>query len=73
METLCSIRFSINTLDEFYSKENDWFDENSAYFHELVNEYEKAMIDSKFRKELELKYGDHLFKMFEVDIQTFSK
>ena len=29
MATLVSIRHSINTLDEYYEKENDIFDENS--------------------------------------------
>ena len=72
MEQLCSIRNSINSLDEFYEQEQEWFDENGAYVQELVVEYEKAMLASKFKDELIKKYGEHLFKLFEVEVQTFS-
>ena len=52
MEALVSIRHSINTEDEFYVKENDFFDENSPKFKNLVSKYYKELINSKFREEL---------------------
>ncbi len=72
MFTLVSVRHSINTADEFYDKENDYVDNVGPIFQGLVVEYYKALIGSKFRKELEEKYGEQLFKLAEMNIITFS-
>ncbi len=72
MSTLASIRNSINTTDEFYDKENDYFDTVGPIFQGLNVEYYKALISSKFRKQLEEKYGAQLFKLAEMEIKTFS-
>ena len=73
METLVSIRHSINTEDEFYIKENDFFDENRPKFENLVSKYYKELINSKFREELESIWGKQIFTLAELQIQTFSE
>ncbi|QVK19136.1 M3 family oligoendopeptidase [Mycoplasmatota bacterium] len=72
MQTLVSIRHSINTVDEFYEKEMDFFDENSPLYQEQVNKYYKALVNSKFKKELEEKWGKHLFNIANLELKTFS-
>lgn len=72
MATLVSIRNSIDTTDEFYDKENDYFDNVGPIFHGFTVDFYKALINSKFRKELEEKYGAQLFTLAEMDIKTFS-
>ena len=41
MQTLVSVRHSINTLDEFYGKEMDFFDENGPLYEEQISHYYK--------------------------------
>lgn len=72
MQTLVSIRNSINTSDDFYEKEMDFFDENSPLYEEQINNYYKVLINSKFRKDLEQKWDTHLFNIAELKLKTFS-
>lgn len=69
---LVGIRNSINTTDEFYEKEQEFFDENLPIFEEVYQAYQKALLESNFRKDLEKVIGSHLFKMLEVNQKTFS-
>lgn len=73
MMELAGIRYTINTNDEFYSKEKDYWDENSPLYEELDDSYNKAMVASKFREELERKYGKQLFNLLELKLKAFSK
>ena len=47
------IRYSCNTADEFYVKENDYFDEIGPQVGNLMNNYNDALLNSPFRAELE--------------------
>ena len=49
MATLSSIRHSINTLDEFYEKEREYWDEYSPLYEELNSLFYKSVINSKFK------------------------
>ena len=72
MYTVASIRYSINTKDEFYSKEQDFYDENMPYFSEKTQQFENAILESKFRPELEKRLGKLLFKNLEINKRCFS-
>ncbi|NBI28697.1 M3 family oligoendopeptidase [Chengkuizengella marina] len=72
MFELGSIRHSINTKDEFYKTEQDYLDEVEPLFKELFTKFYKALIESKYREELEKKWGNHLFDLAEVEIKTMS-
>ncbi|NDI34137.1 M3 family oligoendopeptidase [Chengkuizengella sediminis] len=67
-----SIRHSINTKDEFYKSEQEYLDETEPLFKELFTKFYKALIDSKYREELEKKWGSHLFNLAELEIKTMS-
>ncbi|GKV69605.1 oligoendopeptidase F [Sporosarcina sp. NCCP-2716] len=69
---LAYIRSSIDTNDEFYQKERDYFDEVSPEFQGLTTEFYKALISSGFRKELEEQWGAQLFALAENEIRAFS-
>ncbi len=70
--TIASIRHSIDTRDAFYEAENDFFDENGPILEEKAQEFMNAVLSSKFRKELEEKFGTLLFKNMEIEKKTFS-
>jgi M3 family oligoendopeptidase len=69
---LVSIRHSIDTNDEFYKAEQDFFDENGPVIQEYITDYYRALVDSKFRTELEDKWGRQLFQLAELSLKTFS-
>ena len=72
MQTLVSIRHSIDTTDEFYDKENEYMDEISPILFSFTNDFYKALVNSKFKKELTQKYGKFLFEKAENTLKTFS-
>ena len=71
MFSLASTRHSINTTDEFYEKENDFFDENSPIYSGLVTEFYKALTTSNFKPHIIEKYGEQLVKLANVSIKTY--
>ena len=72
MQTLVSIRHSIDTNDEFYDKENEYMDEISPILFGFTNDFYKALVNSKFKDELVEKYGKFLFDLAENTLKTFS-
>jgi len=73
MITLVSIRHSINTADDFYDKENDYCDEINPLLYGFTTDFYEALVTSKFRKELEDKYGKFLFDQAECSLKTFNE
>ena len=73
MTTLVSIRHSINTNDKFYDTENDYCDEISPVVFGFVSQFYKALTASRFRNELEEKYGKFLFDTAELSLKTFDE
>lgn len=71
MFTLVSIRFSLDTTDEFYVKEHEWMDEMGPVMQEIINEYYKMIMDSKFKQALEEAFGAHLFHLIDMELKTF--
>ncbi|WJY28001.1 MULTISPECIES: M3 family oligoendopeptidase [Sporosarcina] len=69
---LAYIRSSIDTHDEYYQKERDYFDEVSPGFQELTTEFYKALTTSAYRKELEDRWGRQLFALAENEIRAFA-
>lgn len=69
---LCSIRHTIDTNDEYYKEEQDYLDELDPHFKALDTEFYKALVSSKFRNELEEKYGKQLFALADAQLKTFS-
>jgi len=71
MYQICSIRHSIDTRDVFYAEEQTFFDENSPSFEALSSDYYAALIQAKFRTEIEAKFGKQLFKIAEMQLRAF--
>lgn len=69
--TLCSIRSSLDARNEFYEKEMEYYAEISPRAEELGVRFNKLLVESPYRKELEEKVGDTVFKMAEQHLLTF--
>ena len=66
--SLASMRYTINTVDEFYVAENEYYDEIGPEAQALAQEYAKAMLESPFRPELEEKLGTLVFRQWEIEL-----
>lgn len=71
MGTLCYVRHTINTEDPFYQAEQDIMDEQTPRFQEIFTEAARITLESKFREEIQARYGSHLLEKFEVQLKTF--
>ncbi|MBS4538632.1 M3 family oligoendopeptidase [Clostridium sp. D2Q-11] len=72
MENLVLIRHTIDTNDEFYDKEKDFMDDATPTYQGLVSKFYKALTESKFRGELEKKWGKQIFSIADLQLKTFA-
>ena len=72
MGSLAYVRHSIDTRDEFYDGEIEFWDEIGPEFEEYAQGWLEAMLESPFRKDFEAEYGDLLFVNAEIAKKTFS-
>lgn len=71
METLVSVRNSIDTTDKFYEDEQNFFNENGPVIQESINAFNKKLLSSSNRAALEAEFGPLLFKQIELSQKTF--
>ncbi|MCI9318538.1 MAG: M3 family oligoendopeptidase [Lachnospiraceae bacterium] len=64
--TIANIRFDVDTTDEFYSKEHEYYDQQRPIYSNLVLDYQKRMFHSPYRDYLEQKIGPVAFKNMEL-------
>ena len=72
LNNLCYIRHSIDTRDEFYSAEQDWWDESMPLLREPEQTWTFAMLESPFRPQFEAEYGNLMFLNAEIEARSFS-
>ncbi|MCM3339853.1 M3 family oligoendopeptidase [Paenibacillus sp. MER TA 81-3] len=68
---IVGIRHSVDTTDAFYKAEQDYVDEVGPIIQEYITDYYRALVNSKFRTELEGKWGSQLFALAELSLKTF--
>ncbi|MDR0858065.1 MAG: M3 family oligoendopeptidase [Oscillospiraceae bacterium] len=68
---LVYLHHSLDTRDEFYAKEQDFFDGVMPEFEEINQEITKALLASPFRSELEAEWGSVMFRNSEIALKTF--
>lgn len=71
--TIISIRFSIDTLDKKNIRANEIANEISPQINNFSTKFDKAVLESKFRKELEEKLGKHYFDILENNQKVFNE
>ena len=65
------IRHSINTKDEFYESENNFFDECTPQYQAIVTDFYRTILKEPLRENLEKKWGKQLFVIAESKLKTF--
>ena len=70
MCSICYVRHTIDTRDEFYADEQKYYDEKSPAVNELIMSTSRSLIDSPFRKQLEAEIGELALKNIEINART---
>ena len=73
MSTIAHIRHDVDTTDEFYNKEQDFYDEVGPQLDNLVVKYQKLLWESPYRSYLEEKIGKVAFKNIELGLKSFDE
>ena len=71
--TIASIRHDIDTTDEFYEKENDYYDEILPTWQNLDVAYLRVLYESPHREYMESKIGKVVFKNIEISLKAFDE
>lgn len=69
--SIASVRNSIDTSNSFFEAEQEFFDTNEPLIKNLNINFYKALGSSKFRPQLEEKFGKQLFRLADVSLKTF--
>ena len=69
--TLCFIRHSVDTEDEFYAAEKEYLDEAMPQFQQIQQQASLVLYHSPWRPDFEKKYGTLLFTNMEIQLRSF--
>jgi len=70
MQTICSVRHTINTADEFYDKENEYWDTISPSMQTYEVELAKTLLECEFKDKLGI--PETYFKLAEYSLKGFA-
>ena len=70
MMSLCSVRNTIDTTDEYYAGEMKWLREQMAGMIPLRKQYRQTLADSPFRPDFEKEFGAQLLRLIDVSLKT---
>ncbi len=71
--TIAIFRHSVDTTEEFYTKENDYIDEIWPLISQYTTEYTKVLYNSPYRDYLEEKIGKVAFKNMELSMKSIDE
>ena len=70
--SLAGNRFNLNMRDEFYMKEVEYYDEVSPLFSDIAVKFNKMLLETPFRAELEKKINPRILRQAELSLKAFS-
>lgn len=72
MYRIANIKYTLDTGKQENLDEFEHFNEIKPDFDDLINQFNRALVTSKFRYDLEVKWGKHLFDLAELSLKTFA-
>ena len=70
MMSLCSVRNTIDTTDEYYDSEVKWLREQHAALIPLEKRYYEALAGSPFRADFESEFGAQMLRLVDAELKT---
>lgn len=71
LSTLVQIRHSIDTRDQFYDDEMNFWNRTMPELQEYLDAWTRTLCGSSFRKQLEEEFGEVVFINAELEMKTF--
>jgi len=72
LESLASVRHSIDTRVEFYKEEYKFWNEAMPQLQEYLQNWTLVLMNSPFRKDFENEFGKIIFTNAELELRSFS-
>ncbi len=73
MGTLATIRHTMDTADEFYAAEEEFFNQNYPEILPYMQAFNAGLLSSPFRKQIDEEYGAHFLKTVQLSVDSFSE
>ena len=73
MGNIAYIRHTIDTSDEFYDKENEFFNEKTPELMPSLLAFSNAVYDSRFKPDFVAEFGEQMFAEIELRRKSFSE
>jgi len=70
-QAIASLNYNRNVNDAEAKAEKEYFDSIGPQASEISNAFNQDLVNSKFRSELEIKWGKQYFNQIELDLKTF--
>ncbi len=70
--SICAIRHTVDTRDKFYEEEEAYLDQQYPLVSEKCQAFNRALVASPFRPELEEALGKLVFVNIELELKSFS-
>jgi len=72
MFELANIRYTLDTNNPFYNEEVAFFNKISPEYESLIHEFYQVLNKTKFKREIEKKYGTHILTLSENLVGRFN-
>lgn len=73
MASLAYIRFTLNTMDEFYFNEKNYYDEHLPALSALAAAYNKKFLENKHSEEAFAKINPNVKKIYELSVKIMDE
>ncbi len=73
MKELASIKYSINTRDDFYMAENEYWDEYGPLYQDLDYNLYQTLLKIDYKDQIIGEYGQQFYGLMECNVKSFSK
>lgn len=70
-QAIASLNFNRNINDEDAKAEKEYYDSLGPKISEIINPFNQDLVNSRFRSDLEEKWGKQFFSQIEMDLKTF--
>ena len=73
MKEVASIKYSINTKDDYFVGENEYWDEYGPLYQDLDYELYQTLLSIGFKDQIIEEYGRQFYSLMECQVKSFSR
>ncbi len=73
MATIVQIRYTVDTSDEFYEREDEYINKNYPELMPYMQAFNMALLNSPFKEDIDGEYGAQFLKSVKLSADSFSE